>query len=102
MERGSTPLFVTVMVCAALAVPTGWLPKLRTVALRFITAGFPAAVMSGTSQIPRPYVATRSSPIPRVALAASATAGAFGRPVPKRVQQFPFTLLLQDVTRDVS
>src|SRR5258707_13739497 len=57
------PRFATVIVCASLAVPTAWLAKARAVGFREIAGGGAfVAVSRGICQMPRPYVAARSSP----------------------------------------
>jgi hypothetical protein len=93
-SSAAVPLFVTVTVCAALSVPTCCAPNVSVVGVSDIAgiAG-PVAVSSGISQMPRPYVPIRSSPVlpspvAMPALACNATAGAFGSPVPYAVQQF--------------
>ena len=55
MVSGALPEFVTVILCAALAVATACAAKVRLVGLSVIAgaAGL-AAVSSGTCQIPRP------------------------------------------------
>ena len=52
---GALPVFVTVMVCAALSVPNAWAENVRLGGLSVIAgAAGPAAVSSGISQTPRP------------------------------------------------
>ncbi len=89
------PVFVTVMVCAALAVPTACVAKRQTRRAQRHRRRAPdvLAVSSGISQMPRPYVAARSSPsrpspVGITAAAASSTTGAFGSPAPYTLQQF--------------
>ncbi len=49
------PEFVTVMICAALAVPTGCVAKVRLAGFSVIAgAAGPCAVSRGISQMPRP------------------------------------------------
>jgi hypothetical protein len=91
---GALPLLVMVSVCIALCVFTCCGPNVKLAAENVITGctGL-VADSSGVSQMPRPYVAARNmpfrpSPVGMFAAASSAIAGAFGRAIPRTLQQF--------------
>src|ERR1700722_18480203 len=63
IDREAPPVFVTVIVCAALAVATACAAKVSAAGFREIADCITVlAVSNGICQMPRPYVAARSSP----------------------------------------
>jgi hypothetical protein len=86
--RTRLPVFVSVTVCAALAVPNGWLGNVSAAGLVVAVVKFPPAVHSGVCQTPLPYVPALSTCEGAVeSEALNCTTGASGSPLPNTDQQ---------------